>query len=94
MDVRPTAQQTEAQVVAQRDTRPAEGTWAPVAVPPPTYTLKAKATRRPASPTPAASEQAGPVLSGTAEIRGLPFDGNAMAFDEEFEELPPVHSVG
>lgn len=89
-------------VVGQAETAPAredqvqelEGTWAPVAVPPPTYTLKAKASRRPASPQPAAPEETGPVLSGTVEVDGLPFDGNAMAFDEEFEDLPPVHSVG
>lgn len=62
----------------------APGSWAPVPVPPPTYTLKAKAVR-PASST------SGPA---TGRVEDLPFDGNALAFDEEFEDLPPVHSVG
>ncbi|WP_256842802.1 hypothetical protein [Ornithinimicrobium cryptoxanthini] len=58
------------------------GTWAPVPVPPPTYTLKAKATRAP-------GEVAAPV-----GVEDLPFDGHALALDEEFEELPSVHRVG
>lgn len=55
----------------------AEGTWAPVPVPPPTYTLKAKATRsRPAA--------------ASTPVQELPFDGHALALDEEFEDLPAV----
>lgn len=60
--------------------RPAEpGTWQPVPVPVPTYTLKAKAPRVTPRPAPAA-----------AAIEDLPFDGHALALDEEFEELPAV----
>src|SRR5690606_24655541 len=65
-------------VDAVQERRP--GTWAPVPVPPPTYTLKARAPRS----QPGAS----------FEDAQLPVDGNALALDEEFEELPPVHSVG
>lgn len=68
----------------QRETdaqhEPAPGTWSPVPVPPPTYTLKAKAYR-PAQPTWTGSPQ-------------LPVDGNEMALDEEFEELPRIDRVG
>lgn len=66
-------------VGAEQEARP--GTWAPVPVPPPTYTLKARAPRSPS----------GASVDGDVQ---LPFDGNALALDEEFEELPPVHSVG
>lgn len=68
-------------VDAEHEGRP--GTWAPVPVPPPTYTLKARAPR--SHPAPGTS------FDGDGQ---LPFDGNALALDEEFEELPPVHSVG
>lgn len=67
-------------------TQPAElapGTWAPVPVPPPTYTLKARAPRREVSTQPSATR-----------VDDLPFDGHALALEEEFEDLPPVHSVG
>lgn len=65
------------------------GTWAPVPVPPPTYTLKARAPRR-AEPR---SEEAVPGQS-QRPVEELPFDGHALALDEEFEDLPPVHSAG
>ncbi len=65
------------------------GTWAPVPVPPPTYTLKARAPRR-AEPR---SEAAGSEQRQTS-VEELPFDGHALALDEEFEDLPPVHSAG
>lgn len=58
------------------------GAWAPVPVPPPTYTLKARAPRR--------AEESRPAQS----VEDLPFDGHALALDEEFEDLPPVHAVG
>ena len=54
------------------------GSWSPVPVPPPTYTLKARAHR---GSVPTASGQ-------------LPLDGTEMALDEEFEELPSVDRVG
>lgn len=57
----------------------APGTWRPVPVPTPTYMLKARA-HRPAAPAPA--DQA---------VSDLPFDGHAMALEEEFEELPAVN---
>lgn len=68
--------------VAMPVAEPEPGTWAPVPVPPPTYTLKARAPRR--------AEDSRP---GRA-VEDLPFDGHALALDEEFEDLPPVHSVG
>lgn len=68
--------------VAARETTPAAaveepGTWSPVPVPTPTYMLKARAHRAPAPAGQPVSE--------------LPFDGNAMALEEEFEELPAVN---
>ena len=54
--------------------------WEPVPVPPPTYTLKAKAVRGVAT-APTGSSQ-------------LPVDGAEMALAEEFEDLPRVESVG
>lgn len=57
------------------------GTWEPVPVPPPTYTLKARAPR--------ARERA----AADTPVEDLPFDGNALALDEEFEDLPAVHQV-
>ncbi|MCK0113918.1 hypothetical protein MWU75_17375 [Ornithinimicrobium sp. F0845] len=72
------------------------GTWAPVPVPPPTYTLKARASR-PGAPSsdPAQATATGAVQAeSTGQVEDLPFDGHALAFDEEFEDLPPVHSVG
>lgn len=55
------------------------GAWSPVPVPPPTYTLKARAHRGNVAPT------------GSAQ---LPMDGTEMALDEEFEDLPSVDRVG
>ncbi|NHN55645.1 hypothetical protein G9U51_07605 [Calidifontibacter sp. DB0510] len=60
--------------------------WQPVAVPPPTYTLKAKAPDRefePAAVTPAYAD---------TPVEDLPFDG--LALDEELEELPSVYRAG
>lgn len=68
---------TIAPEVASAD-QPAEpGSWSPVPVPPPTYTLKAKAYR-------------GDHARGSAE---LPVDGMEMALEDEFEELPQVFRV-
>lgn len=67
--------------------------WEPVAVPPPTYTLKEKAPERveqePAATTP---EVAAPVSYADMPVEDLPFDG--LALDEELEELPAVHRAG
>ena len=65
------------QAVARSEAEVPAGSWSPVPVPPPTYTLKAKAYR--------------PSYTGGSE---LPADGNAMALDEEFEDLPRIESVG
>ncbi len=67
--------------------RAAPGTWRPVTVPTPTYMLKAKAGARHTGSTAAAVRPA-------AASAGLPVDGYALAFDEESEELPAVHSLG
>lgn len=62
---------------AEPETELEPGTWRPVPVPPPTYTLKPRAPRG--------------QLTGAAE---LPADGNEMALDEEFEDLPRIDRVG
>ena len=59
---------------------PTDFTWSPVPVPPPTYTLKARAGR-------------GGTMPGTGSS-ALPQDGTEMALDEEFEVLPTVDRVG
>ncbi len=59
-------------------TAPAPGTWQPTPVPPPTYTLKAKAAPRHSA------------RAADTPVADLPFDGHAMAFEEEFEDLPVV----
>ncbi|MFK5581993.1 hypothetical protein [Serinicoccus sp. LYQ131] len=56
------------------------GSWSPTPVPPPTYTLKAKAYR------------GVPVASGQG-AQQLPADGTEMALDEEFEDLPAIDRV-
>lgn len=83
LDVEP--EETPAEVAAP-------GTWAPVAVPPPTYTLKAKAERP--EPQPAATVETATPAAKYAEtpVEDLPFDG--LALDEDLEELPPVHRAG
>ncbi|MCE0485678.1 hypothetical protein [Ornithinimicrobium sediminis] len=78
---RPQPSTTPARPVAQT----APGSWQPVPVPPPTYTLKAKAHQRPTeqvtAPAPASTPQ-----------EDLPFDGLALGFAEESEELPAVRT--
>lgn len=59
-------------------TAPAPGTWQPTPVPPPTYMLKAKAAPRHSA------------RAADTPVSDLPFDGHAMAFAEEFEDLPVV----
>lgn len=70
----------------------APGTWQPVPVPVPTYMLKAKATPRQRTASGAPQEAARPAAA--VAVADLPFDGHAMALEEEFEELPAVHHVG
>lgn len=53
--------------------------WSPVPVPPPTYTLKARAHQ-------------GVAVAPTGSTE-LPLDGTEMALDEEFEDLPSVDRV-
>jgi hypothetical protein len=78
---RPQPSTTSARPAAQT----APGSWQPVPVPPPTYTLKAKAHQRPTeqvtAPAPASTPQ-----------EDLPFDGLALGFAEESEELPAVRT--
>lgn len=78
----------------------APGTWRPVPVPPPTYTLKARAagpvpeSRRPDVTVESTPEYAVPAEPARAPAtRELAFDGRSMSFDEEFEDLPAVHSL-
>lgn len=75
------AETARADVVATVEEQAAEGTWSPVPVPPPTYTLKAKAYRAESTTS----------VTGSAQ---LPVDGLEMALEDEFEDLPQVHQVG
>lgn len=73
------------------------GQWQPIAVPPPTYTLKARAADRhqplPAATTPiGASSQSQAPTYADMPVEELPFDG--LALDEELEDLPAVHRAG
>jgi hypothetical protein len=62
--------------------------WQPVAVPPPTYTMKERAPERPQqAPAPAAKRTS---YEGVAN-EDLPFDG--LALDQDLEELPSVFRV-
>lgn len=83
------AQQESAGVAQQKQERAQEipGTWQPVPVPRPTYTLKARAS----APHTGSSAMA---TTWSTAAQDLPFDGYALAFEEESEELPAVHSLG
>lgn len=61
----------------------ADGTWSPVQVPKPTYTMKAKAPQR-AAPEPASYQN--------TPVEDLPFDGHAL--DLEDEDLPSAFRAG
>lgn len=61
----------------------ADGTWSPVQVPKPTYTMKAKAPER-LAPEPASYQN--------TPVEDLPFDGRAL--DLEDEELPSAFRAG
>ncbi len=93
-----TGQETPPTSAPRRREGPAEaGSWDPVPVPPPTYTLKAKAAPRhtdPAGAPPAAASTAVPATDAGSPsgLPDLPFDGLALAFDEESEELPAVRT--
>lgn len=75
----------EASLAKSRPAAPVEGGWDPVAVPRPTYAMKAKADRAPVEPAPATEGAA-------VRVEDLPFDG--LALDEDLEELPAVYRVG
>lgn len=69
--------------------------WAPVDVPRPTYTMKAKAEREPVEPAATVDEVDTRPLAARYEntpVEDLPFDG--MALDEDYEELPQVYRAG
>ena len=69
--------------------------WQPVAVPRPTYTMKAKAEREPVEPAATVDEVDTRPLAARYEntpVEDLPFDG--MALDEDYEELPQVYRAG
>jgi len=69
--------------------------WAPVDVPRPTYTMKAKAEREPVEPAATVDEVDTRPLAARYEntpVEDLPFDG--MALDEDYEELPQVCRAG
>ncbi|RIK17659.1 MAG: hypothetical protein DCC50_01075 [Acidobacteria bacterium] len=80
------APQPQQPVAAEQDAgpvvQPTDGTWHPVPVPPPTYTLKAAAPP---------SRPYGSVSSGSVS---LPADGTEMALEEEYEDLPRIDLVG
>lgn len=79
--------------------------WAPVEVPRPTYTLKARAERDEVAPAATINEtEARPAAAEQVDVRPLaaryentpveelPFDG--MALDEDYDELPEVFRAG
>lgn len=86
------------QVVKTKRTRSAaedevfDAGWEPVAVPRPTYTMKAKAEREPVLPAPTVDELSPRPLAAqyaNTPVEELPFDG--MALDEDYDDLPPVY---
>lgn len=87
VEVREPGHRAESSAARVNQAAAVRGSWQPTPVPPPTYTLKAKA---------------GPPHTGSSAVpttrpegsQELPFDGYALAFDEESEELPAVHSLG
>lgn len=69
--------------------------WAPVDVPRPTYTMKAKAEREEAAPAATVTALDARPLAARYEntpVEELPFDG--MALDEDYDELPQVYRAG
>lgn len=83
----PVRAQASARTAKVSAEQPVGSTWRPVPVPPPTYTLKAKASAPHTGSTVATTRRAD-------TSRDLPLDGYALTFDEESEELPAVHSLG
>lgn len=75
--LQPVAAEQDAGPVVQ----PTDGTWHPVPVPPPTYTLKA------------AAPPSRPYGSASGSV-SLPADGTEMALEEEYEDLPRIDLVG
>lgn len=65
-----------------------DGSWQPVAVPPPTYTMKERAPERP-EPAPAATS---PRSYEHVANEDLPFDG--LALDQDLDDLPSVFRAG
>ncbi|RNI23891.1 hypothetical protein [Flexivirga caeni] len=63
--------------------------WRPVAVPPPTYTMKERAPERP-QPAPAATTD--PKSYEHVANEDLPFDG--LALDQDLDDLPSVFRAG
>lgn len=69
--------------------------WAPVDVPRPTYTMKAKAEREEIAPAATVAEPDSRPLAAryeNAPVDEIPFDG--MALDEDYDELPEVYRAG
>ncbi|KLO62090.1 hypothetical protein AA983_10605 [Dermacoccus sp. PE3] len=69
--------------------------WAPVDVPRPTYTMKAKAEREEVVPASTVDETDTRPLAAryeNAPVDEIPFDG--MALDEDYDELPEVYKAG
>lgn len=91
VDVEPqadTAKRAEAEVFDAR-------AWAPVDVPRPTYTMKAKAEREDVAPAATVDEVDNRPLAAqyeNAPVDEIPFDG--MALDEDYDELPEVYRAG
>ena len=69
--------------------------WAPVDVPRPTYTMKAKAEREEVAPAATVDETDTRPLAAryeNAPVDEIPFDG--MALDEDYDDLPEVYRAG
>ncbi|MBO1759486.1 hypothetical protein [Dermacoccus sp. NHGro5] len=94
VDVEPAVDAVDAVARAQAEVFDAAA-WAPVDVPRPTYTMKAKAEREPVEPAATVDEVDTRPLAARYEntpVEDLPFDG--MALDEDYEELPQVYRAG
>lgn len=90
------ATEPQADVVAKAEAEVFDArAWAPVDVPRPTYTMKAKAEREEVAPAATVEQTDSRPLAARYEnvsVDELPFDG--MALDEDYDELPEVYKAG
>lgn len=86
-------QEPDMNAAARAEAEVFDAGWAPVDVPRPTYTMKAKAADRPeVAPAPVVDSRPLAALYENTPVELLPFDG--MALDEDYDELPQVYLAG